>query len=275
MRFFGLLRACIFIAPLMVAQVRAVVNHPMVIIVPSYNNIKYYKRNIDMIIAQDKHYKNWAAIYIDDCSEDGTGDAVACYVKERGYEHKIFVVKNTQRRGALYNVYNVVHRCKDDKIIVICDGDDWFAHDKALWRINLAYQDPNVWLTYGQFIIHPSGKLGQCEALPEEIINNNEYRSYKWVTSHVRTYYAGLFKKIKKEDLMINGNFYPMATDFATMFPMLEMAGGRIAFIPDVIYVYNAVNPINLFRSAGGKQKAYGEHIRKMPHYQKIETWRS
>ena len=29
------------------------------------------------------------------------------------------------------------------------------------------------------------------------------------------------------------------------MFPMLEMAGTHVSFIPDVLYEYNAANPIN------------------------------
>lgn len=227
-----------------------------------------------MIIAQDNNYKDWTAVYIDDNSEDGTGDAVKQYIQECGYEHKISVVKNKQRQGALYNIYRAVHDCDDDKIIVTCDGDDWFAHDKALWRINMAYQNPNVWLTYGQFVEHPQGKVGFCESFPEEIIKNNMYRSYKWITSHVRTYYAGLFKKIKMEDLMIDGKFFPMTWDLAFMFPMLEMAAGRCAFIGDILYVYNQTNPLNDFRVSASLQKKYDIHIRKKTKYRPIESWR-
>jgi hypothetical protein len=42
----------------------------------------------------------------------------------------------------------------------------------------------------------------------------------------------GLFKKIKKEDLLYEGEFVLMSWDIAMMFPMLEMESkGHIAFI--------------------------------------------
>lgn len=248
---------------------------PIVVIIPSYNNINWYKRNLDTLIAQEKNYTYWFAIYVDDCSTDGTGEAVEQYVQEKGFAHKIIVVKNKVRQGALANIYTMVHRCKDNMIMVMYDGDDFFAHDKVLYRINMAYQNPDVWLTYGQYEHYPNKLLGQCEMLPQEIIKNNSYREYKWVTSHVRTFYAGLFKEIRKEDLMFKNEFYPMAWDLAMIFPMLEMAAGRICFIEDVMYLYNCINPLNDFRVSATRQEIYARHIRALKPYSKIDHLRS
>ena len=51
---------------------------------------------------------------------------------------------------------------------------------------------------------------------------------------------------------MLNGAFYEMNADMATMIPMLEMAApltadspSRSVFIPDIMYIYNCINPIN------------------------------
>ena len=35
------------------------------------------------------------------------------------------------------------------------DGDDCVAHENVLAYINNVYQNPDVWLTYGQFAIFP------------------------------------------------------------------------------------------------------------------------
>ena len=77
---------------------------PFVVVIASYNNIKWYKKNLDALMMQDKNYSNWRAIYVDDCSTDGTGDAVERYVQQRGFGHKITVVRNEIRRGALENL---------------------------------------------------------------------------------------------------------------------------------------------------------------------------
>jgi hypothetical protein len=44
---------------------------------------------------------------------------------------------------------------------------------------------------------------------------------------------------------MYQGKFYQMTWDKAMMIPMIEMAGERYKYIPEVLYVYNNSNPIN------------------------------
>ena len=67
-----------------------------------------------------------------------------------------------------------------------------------------------------------------------------------FLCSHLRTYKRWLVDKIDGTDFQIDGRFYPCAGDLALMFPMVEMAGPAHArFIEDVLYLYNAVNPLN------------------------------
>jgi hypothetical protein len=55
-----------------------------------------------------------------------------------------------------------------------------------------------------------------------------------------------LFKKIKYEDLLHEGNFFAMTWDMAIMLPMVEMASnGHVKFLPEVMYVYNHSNPLS------------------------------
>ncbi|MCX5925218.1 MAG: glycosyltransferase family 2 protein [Candidatus Dependentiae bacterium] len=215
----------------------------MTIIIPSYNNALWYKQNLNSVLSQ--HYSNLNVIYIDDCSPDNTGDLVEEYIKNYDTNNRITVIKNSTRRGAMANIYNAVHSCPDNTIILTLDGDDWFAHDNVLKIVNNYYQDPDVWMTYGQYQVCPGDSIGHCQDIPQDIIKNNAYRDYPWVTSHLRTFYARLFKAIKKEDLYYNNDFAPMAWDIAFMYPMLEMCGGRFKFIPEILYIYNRLNQIN------------------------------
>lgn len=85
---------------------------------------------------------------------------------------------------------------------------------------------------------------GFCKPLPQGVMDTNSFRRYDFVTTHLRTFKAGLFKRIHREDLMYKDDFYPMAGDLAWLFPMLEMASkGHIRFIPDILYLYNHKNP--------------------------------
>lgn len=240
----------------------------IVVVIPSYNNIECYEKNLESVCFQQ--YDNFRVIYIDDCSVDGTGDAVERYIKEHNLENKVTLIKNKKRRGALANLYDAIHSCDDHEIIINLDGDDWFKHENALTIINNAYTDSNVWLTYGQYEFYPSGKLGRCRSIPQEAIDNASYREYEWVTSAPRTFYAWLFKKIEIEDLLYEGAFFPVAWDLAFMFPMLEMSGGKFKFIADVVYVYNWATPYNDEKIHKGLQRTLDCVIRGRRKYKRL-----
>lgn len=241
----------------------------IVVIIPSYNNSRWYKQNIDSVIHQN--YSNYHIIYIDDCSTDNTYQLVKEYVAQQHCEHKVTLISNAERHGALANLYIAIHACPDDYIMVTIDGDDWLTNNNVLSRVNQAYADPDVWLTYGQFFFYPENRMGECKAIPEHVIKKNVYREYDWCTSHLRTFYAGLFKKIKLEDLTHKGAFFDVTWDRAFMYPMLEMAAGRFAFIPEVLYAYNCDNPSNDFKVKLLEQFTACNLIRGMQKYKALD----
>ncbi len=212
------------------------------VVIPSYNNERYYYRNLDSIVHQktDAHVQ---IIYINDCSTDRTGQLVDAYVKQYNLQSLITVIHNQKRVGALANLYNAIHQIEDTRVIVVVDGDDWLAYDQVLKRLEEEYQNRDTWLTYGQYMYYPEGVDGICKEIPREIVQTNKFRQFSWVTSHLKTFYAGLFKRIELKDLQHNNEFFPMANDVAMMMPMLEMASrGHISFISDILYIYNHHN---------------------------------
>lgn len=240
----------------------------MVIIIPSFNNIKWYQQNLDSACFQD--YDNYRIIYIDDASTDGTGDAVQAYIDQHQLNDRVTLIRNATNKGALANIYYAVLSCDDHEIMVLLDGDDRLKHHRVLQVVNQAYAD-EVWLTYGQYQGDQDGVIGLCAELPAQVIASNGFRKHAWVTSALRTFYAKLFKNIKVEDLMIEQEFIRVAWDLAKMFPMLEMAGERIRFIPEVLYLYNKANPISDFRIHHAKQMQVERIIRNMPCYTRID----
>ncbi len=259
--------------PLIGPEITPILEKPIVVVIPSYNNSKYCDWNLSSVFEQK--YNNYRVIYIDDCSTDDTYDLVMATIKKYKLEqsnlaNRIQVIRNTTNQGALANLYTACHSSDDHEIIVTLDGDDALAHANVLTIINQAYQDPHVWMTYGQYTEYPEGWLGICHAIPPHIISSNAYRSYEWVTSHIRTYYAWLFKCIKKEDFMHDNLFYSATADLAIMFPMLEMAGGRFKFINEILYIHNQENPLNDFKLKRNKQAYFERIIRNAPRYQPL-----
>ncbi|MBS0604953.1 MAG: glycosyltransferase family 2 protein [Verrucomicrobia bacterium] len=241
----------------------------IVVVIPSYNNKEWYQRNLDSVLSQNYH--NFRVIYIDDASPDGTGNLVKAYIKKKNEQKRVTLVQNSKRIGALGNVYKGIWMCAPDEIVANLDGDDWFKDENVLAKLNQVYSDPNVWVTYGQFVYYPCGTPGWAAEVPPEIIEQNAFRDYKWVTTALRTFYAGLFHKIKIDDLLYNGEFFRMAGDLAYMWPILEMAGIHSRFIPDVLYVYNVDTPINDIKTDPTHQLNLGFETRAKPRYSPID----
>ena len=247
-----------------------IIEKPIVVIIPSYNNHDWYKKNLDSVLYQK--YDNYRVIYINDCSTDDTGDLVHNYIEQSGAGEYITLINNTVRCGALSNLYRAIHSCDDQNVIITLDGDDFFKTDQALARINQAYQDENVWLTYGQFEEYPQNKVGFCREMPAGVIRGNLFREYEWITSHPRTFYAALFKQVKLKDFLYKGEFFDVTWDMAFMYPMIEMAAEHFRFIPDVLYVYNQANTLNDFRCKVARQIRCKYYIAAKEKYTRISS---
>jgi glycosyltransferase involved in cell wall biosynthesis len=215
------------------------------IIIPCYNSEKWIQKSIDSLYNQT--YKNWECIIINDASTDNTLKVIKLYLQTIGDDlNKFRIFERTQNVGALENiVYGINLICDNDEdVIVLLDGDDWLASNDVLEYLNCIYQDPNIWLTYGQYIRVSSNTLGNNKPL----VNTRNYRAEgDWYTSHLRTFKYKIWKRIRNEDLkMANSKFYSMAWDLAILYPLIEMSGmNRIKYIDKVLYCYNDDNPIN------------------------------
>lgn len=248
-----------------------------VILITSYNNEKYAEANLASVCHQ-KSTKPYTIIYINDCSKDKTREITEHYKAHYHLDSKLTLIHNEERVGALQNIYNVIHTMiPDDKIVVSVDGDDRLKDNNVLLRLERAYRDPDIWITYGNAITVPGKKLFS-KKVPLKVLKNGRLRQHPFVSQHLRTFKAGLFKKIKKEDLLYDGTFFPVTWDMAFMFPMLEMAApaneyskNHSLFISDVLYLYRMDNPINDFRVNYDLQKSLDRFIRSKPPYRPID----
>jgi glycosyltransferase involved in cell wall biosynthesis len=242
------------------------------IVISSYNNIKYASQNLNSIFKQN--YNNWRIKYFDDSSDDGMSELVSQIKLDSGLsDNKFLLVRHPKRlRSASYNIYEAAHNfCSNEEVMVLVDGDDMLATDDVLKKLAQVYKDNKIWLTYGSFIQIPSGDLDSC---CNNIINKKKWsklRSLPWSTSHLRTAYTWLFKKINVNDLKYKGEFMKSAWDKAFMYPMLEMAGkNRIQYTKDILYLYR-VHPKNDHKLYRNEQDIIDKHVLKLAPYTQIE----
>lgn len=222
------------------------------LVVTTYNSEKWIAKCLKSI--QSQTVRDFSCVFVDDASTDNT------------YKVALDTVANDRRFKVLRNQKNMKQMCSikqgiakltptDEDVIVQIDGDDWLKHPKVLERVKTEY-DKGAYLTYGQFEYYPSGlfrvvfrkdfaKIGPCAPYPPQILENRDFRKYKWVGSHLKTFKYFLFKRVKTSEFLDDkGEWLTSAADMAFMFPMMEMVGSKITFIPQVLYVYNRANPL-------------------------------
>lgn len=261
---------------------RILENKPFVIIIMSYNNASYVEKNLLSVLSQD--YDNYHILYIDDASTDGTKERVKQIIEKHDPRGRIRLIENRENRGAMHNLYHAVHACKNGEIVVTVDGDDFLAHPYVLQNLNAYYANPNVWLTYGNYEGYTFHSVeagltpeenthfkGLCRPLNLKALKKGGIRAHPFVTSALRTFYAGLFKRIKRQDFLHEGKFFSIAYDVACMLPMIELAEGHEYFIEEVLYLYNLENPISDFIRDRQEQVKIERLIRSLPSYSPLK----
>lgn len=250
-----------------------------VILITSYNNERYAKANLRSVCHQ-RSSRPYQVICINDCSKDKTKEILDKYVRKHQLESFVTIIHNEKRVGALENIYNAIHSyIPNNKVVVSVDGDDTLPHNEVLLQLEWKYADPDIWMTYGSTLSIPEGHTRMSERIPDWVFHEKKLRKYDFVSQHLRTFKAGLFKKIRKEDFLYKGKFLEMTWDQAFMFPMLEMCspkedGGKnhSTYIPEILYIYNFANPINDFRVNSDLQYELSRYLRSLPPYSPIDT---
>ncbi|MCH9617815.1 MAG: hypothetical protein SP4CHLAM5_11620 [Chlamydiia bacterium] len=242
---------------------------PIVVIIPSYNNQEFYRKNLDSIFMQK--YSNYRVIYANDASTDHTAELVLEYSKHLPSAVPFTMINNKVNIGPIGNIYHMIHSCRDDEIIVTVDGDDWLLTDRALERINQAYADDGVWMTYGSDT-NSYIPQGHSKPMPLSVLRNRTHRKCKWSWSHIRTCYAGLFKTIPEQRWKRDGRFFDTAGDVAFILYLMDLCGEHTFFIPENLYYYNMDNPINEYKGKLSMQRSNRRYIWAQPPLEKCTS---
>ena len=205
-------------------------NRLFTIVVIGHNNGANVEKTLRSVFFQS--YLNFRLIYIDDASTDGSHEVARDAINRSERTIQVTFVQNQHKLGDLANVFRAVETCEGHEIVVVLRSGDWLSHEWVLQRLNAYYSDPDLWIAVGNYIDYPTFQ----RASKHEFHN---LRSQPIISSHLKTFYAKLFKEIKESDLIYSGQFLPACAEIAYMIPMLEMAEGHFHEIPEILYVHN------------------------------------
>jgi glycosyltransferase involved in cell wall biosynthesis len=247
----------------------------MKIVVPTYNTENWIERCLYSIYCQK--FKNWECVVINDASTDNTAKVID-NLDFLSSDSRFTVIHNDKNVKALKNIvdgFNILSCEQDpDCVMMVIDGDDFLFSDSSLSVIEAAYQqNPQLLLTYGDWIGHPYGDRSNCRPYSADVIRNSDYRNSDFWASHLRTFKSRLWYSISDEDLKDQeGNYFTAGWDVAFMIPMLEMAQERHMYLPYVLYCYNKENPISDFRVHAMKQESAVVVTKNRQKYERLEV---
>ncbi|MES2272955.1 MAG: glycosyltransferase family A protein [Chlamydiota bacterium] len=196
-----------------------------VIFVHAFNQELWCERSLRSIFEQE--YENYRVIIIDDASSDETYETMRRFLLENHQEYRAILIRNETKIGPIASLYRAIDSCLDREIIVPLEGKDWLVHPMVLSDLSKNYQNPNIWLSFGQAVHYPSYDL-----LEPQLVSSKRKRKVN--PAAPCSFYAGLFKKIPLSDLFKEG------AEDSYLIPLLQMAGDRVQIIKEPIAFLNA-----------------------------------
>ncbi|MBX7067318.1 MAG: glycosyltransferase [Parachlamydiales bacterium] len=186
-----------------------------VIVVYAHNQSSWCKRTLRSIFEQD--YDHYRIVMIDDASVDGTDEMAKNFIVDNNQDEKVIFIRNDTYLGPVASLYRVIDNCLDREIVIPMDAKDWFTTPNVLGKLNMAYQNPDVWMATGWAIEYPAYRIREEGGL--------------------NSYYAALFKEIRLQDLFSKGRFATHVK--AYLGPIKNLAGGRVRNIQEPLGFLN------------------------------------
>lgn len=229
-------------------------NENIYILITVYNNSNYFKKCLISVLNQN--VSNYIIVVVDDNSDNKVKEIYDKYSNE-----KFYYFKNYKNEGPLMsriigmNILKDKYKIKYNDIVFLLDGDDDLIGNNVFEKIINYYNNEDILLTFGNWnIVNNDNHIIRKKKMDDIyqkrfeyfnknrdiIIKENKFREEPFIYIHPRTFRFILWDKINLNDFYdSNNNIYRTATDYAFMYPMIEMAGKRFKIITEKLINYN------------------------------------
>lgn len=196
---------------------------------------------LDSVNAQDYPRDCFKHLFINDASNDQTGDLINRWLVDHP-GHNVLYRCNDHRLGGTANTVCGFELAPPGSVVIEVNGDDWLSDAGILRFLNKVYADPEIWMTYNSYKFSDGRIAEQCRAYPRRVVRENSFREHRrWISSHLHTFRAEVFSHLRAETLLDpeTGQYWESADDMAIYLAMLELCGSHSRHLSRVNYVYN------------------------------------
>lgn len=233
------------------------------VIVPVFDCPEGLVKCMGSLYAQD--HQDMTVTVIDDASTDERTLTMLAATRDFGWT----LVRNPRNMRCPYNIVRGVHIADPEPhdVILLVDGDDWLPHDRVVSRIAEIHADPYVWLAYGSYRPEPFDEhCPPAQAYPLDVLHARSFRSAPTWFNHPLSFKAFLWNELPVAEMKDDdGRWFGTNYDETIMYGMLEMAANNTRFVDEVLYVYNAANPLSESRARRDESDGVGEQLRRRP----------
>lgn len=209
-----------------------------VFLTPAFNCEKEIKNTLFSMISQS--YENWRAVFIDDVSDDNTGQVVRDIAKSLHLGDKVQVVRREEKFGETKNTLTEIDSIDDNEVVCRLDGGDWLTENDTLFYLDNIYRNhnPSVLWTNHRWAYTMRNISG-----PLALQKNQSVYEHPWVSSHLKTFRASKLKRVPKSNFFDeNGEWIMIACDQTVFLPMMHMCienKEQLVHLPLVCYHYS------------------------------------
>jgi hypothetical protein len=178
---------------------------------------------------------DWGAVVIDDASCPTWGEAQRLLCS--GIGDRVTFLSNPVRRGLLANTVDAIrfHCGRPDSVIITLDADDCLVGTNVLDVLATRYSE-GADMTVGSMC--RTDKRADYPACLDDPRANRGGN----VWQHLRSFKKSLFDQIPDEHLRLDGSYVELASDWALMLPMAELARSP-QWIRQCLYLHEPGGP--------------------------------
>ncbi|NRA89728.1 MAG: glycosyltransferase [Simkaniaceae bacterium] len=225
------------------------------------------ERCLDSIFSQSYEYAQ--VILIDNGSTDGTKEKAKAFAKQR--DKKLEVITYDETRPNLEVLFDVIGMLDPHFIVCLIEGKDWLSHENVFDHLNCAFANEEVWVSTTRAISHPDYQTISGKMFSDKNFMEKEFReNVREKISPLLSFYAGLFQKIKLEDLLYKGEFIHEYYDLAISFSLFEMSPQHVLFMDEVCYVINEKDKAATHKMQLQKNAEVDAHLRSNRPYETL-----
>jgi len=193
------------------------------IVLVAHNAVSWCEQALRSVFEQD--YERYRVVFVDDGSVDGTLEKAQQFIVNNKQDYRVIAIRNDSPLGPIGSLYRAAEHCQDSEILIPLAGQDWFVHDGVLSRLNQIFQNPDVWVAFGQSIDYPTYRTQSAPFFDVRAIERSGFQSLTDFSCPALAFYASIFKSISLPDLFVDGRFSQLSQSY--VIKLLEQSGGR------------------------------------------------